>query len=163
MLSCKSQYLRDCEECLCLNFLSCVNNTSKFIKNKNNDTDDPEDCLLYEENDTAKTFEFVTIPSFVSVISCNTSESIYFIKIAEKNVAKENLRDRFAHEIFPRECYLKKFYLRKRRSKNVNIKKFSILNYDVYLTPDEIFEPFVEVSNDLTMNSDAYLKLLERM
>ena len=31
------------------------------------------------------------------------------------------------------------------------------------LIPDEISEPFVEISNDLTMNSDAYLKLLERM
>ena len=47
--------------------------------------------------------------------------------------------------------------------KNINIKNFSILNYDVYLTPDEIFEPFVEIPNDLTMNSDAYLKLLKRM
>ena len=40
---------------------------------------------------------------------------------------------------------------------------FSILNYDVYLTPDEIFEPFVKTSNDLTMSNNAYFKLLERM
>ena len=92
----------------------------------------------------------------------NTSEAIYFIKIAEKNVAKENLRDQFGYEIFPGECYLKGFYLQNSRSKNINIKKFSILNY-VYLNPDEIFESFVEISNDLTMNRDAYLKLLERM
>ena len=45
--------------------------------------------------------------------------------------------------------------------KNIKIKKFSILNYDVYLIPDEIFEPFVETSNNLTMNSDEYLKLWE--
>ena len=77
---------------------------------------------------------------------------------------KENLRDQFGHEIFPGECYLKGFYLQKSRSKNINIKKFSILNYDVYLTPDETFENFIEISDDLTMNnSDAYLILLERM
>ena len=77
---------------------------------------------------------------------------------------KENLRDRFGHEIFPGECYLKGFYLQKSRSKNINIKKFSILNYDVYLTPDETFENFIEISDDLTMNnSAAYLILLERM
>ena len=104
----------------------------------------------------------MTKTSLVAVISCNTSEHIYFIKIVEKNVAKENLRDRFGHKRFPGECYLKGFYLQKSRSKNTNIK-FSILNYDLYLTPDEIFEPFVEISDDLTMNSDAYLKLLERM
>ena len=33
----------------------------------------------------------------------------------------------------------------------------------MYLTPDEIFEPFVEISNDQAMNRDAYLKLLERI
>ena len=32
------EYLCDCEECLCLKFLSCIKNTSKFIKNKNNGT-----------------------------------------------------------------------------------------------------------------------------
>ena len=42
------KYLCDCEECLCLNFLSCVKNTSKIIENKNNDTDNLEDCLLGE-------------------------------------------------------------------------------------------------------------------
>ena len=55
------------------------------------------------------------------------------------------------------------FYLQKSRWKSININLFSILNYDVYLTPDEIFQPFVEISNYLTMNRDAYLKLLERM
>ena len=87
------KYSCDSEECLGLNFLSCVKNTSKFIKNKNNDTDDSEDCLLGEENDPTKTFEFVTIPSFVAVIFFNTSEPIYFMKIIEKNMANENLKD----------------------------------------------------------------------
>ena len=40
------EYLCDCDECLCLNFLSCVKNKSKFTKNKNNGIDDSEDCLL---------------------------------------------------------------------------------------------------------------------
>ena len=57
------------------------------------------------------------------------------------------------------DCYLKRFYLQRSRSKNINIKKISIINYGVYLTADEIFEPFVEISNDLTMNSVAYLKI----
>ena len=65
--------------------------TSKFIENKNNDIDDCEDCLLDEENDPTKIVEFVTLPSFEAMISCNTSEPIYFIKIADENVAKKNL------------------------------------------------------------------------
>ena len=98
----------------------------------------------------------------MTVKSCNTSEFIYFVKIAEKNVTKENLTD-LDMKYPPRECYLKGFYLKKGRSKNINIKYFSIINYDVYLTLDKIFEPFVEISNDLTMKSDVYLKLLERI
>ena len=77
-------------------------------------------------------------------------------------MAKENLRDRFGHQIFGRMLF-KWIYLQKSRSKNISIKKFSILNHDVYLTPGEIFEPFVEISNDLNINTDAYLNLLERM
>ena len=76
---------------------------------------------------------------------------------------KKNLRDRFGYQTFPGECYLKGFYLQKSSSKNINSKNSSVLNYDVYLIPDEIFEPFVKISIDLTMNSDLYLKLLQRM
>ena len=66
------EYLCDCEECLCLLFLSSIKNTSKFIENKNNGTDYSEYNLLDEENDPIKIFEFETIPSFVALISCNT-------------------------------------------------------------------------------------------
>ena len=78
-------------------------------------------------------------------------------------MAKENLRDRFGHQIYPGECYLRRFYLQESRSKKMGIIMFSVLKYDVYLTPDEIFEPFAEISNDLTINSDESLKLLEIM
>ena len=37
------EYLCDCEE-----FLSCIKSTSKFLENKNSDTDDSVDCLLNE-------------------------------------------------------------------------------------------------------------------
>ena len=95
-------------------------------------------------------------------MSCNISEPIFFIKEAEKNVAKENMRDRLGHEILPGERYLKGFYQQKSRSKNISIKKFFILSYDLCLTPEKIFDLFVEISNDPTMNGNAQLKLLEK-
>ena len=52
------------------------------------------------------------------------------------------MRDQFGHELFPGDCYLKGIYLQQSKLKNFNIKKFSILNYDEYLTPDEIFDLF---------------------
>ena len=69
---------------------------------------------------------------------------------------------KIGREIFTWECYLKRFYLHRNRWKNIN-KEFFIFNYNVYLTPDRFFELLFEIPNDLTMNSDAYLKLLERM
>ena len=44
--------------------------------------------LLDEEIDFTKTFEFVTIPSIATVISCNNSEPFYFIKVVE-NLSKK--------------------------------------------------------------------------
>ena len=60
------EYLCECEECLCLNFLSWFKNTSKIIKNKNKGTEDSEDYLLDQENDRTKIFEMAVTP-------CNTS------------------------------------------------------------------------------------------
>ena len=57
------EYLCGCDQRLCLNVLSCAKNTSKFIENKNNNVDDSEDCLLDEENDPIKIFEFDPIIS----------------------------------------------------------------------------------------------------
>ena len=78
-------------------------------------------------------------------------------------MAKESWRDQLRHEIFSVECYLTGFYLQKSRKKNIKIKNFSIFNYAVYLTPDKFFDPFVEISNDLSMNRDAFVKLLQKM
>ena len=100
------EYLFDCEERLCLNFLSFLTNTAKLIEYKNNDNDDSKDCWLDEEKYLTETFEFVTIPSFVALIPCNTSDPVHFIKIVDKNEAKENLREWFGHEIFPEESIL---------------------------------------------------------
>ena len=41
-------------------------------------------------------------------------------------------------------------------------KKFEILNYEVLIPPDEVFEIFVEVADDLTMSCRSYLALEER-
>ena len=36
-------------------------------------------------------------------------------------------------------------------------KKFEILTYEVLIPPDEVFEIFVEVADDLTMRCRSYL------
>ena len=68
------EYFFDCDECLCLNFLSCVKNTSNSMALES------EDCLLDEENDPTKIFGFGTISSFVTLISCTTENLIILLK-----------------------------------------------------------------------------------
>ena len=53
-------------------------------------------------------------------------------------------------------------YLKVVRSKNMLWKKSEILNYEILITPDEVFETFVEVADDLTMSCRSYLALKER-
>ena len=66
------------------------------------------------------------------------------------------------HRISKGELYLRGNYLKVVRSKNVRWKKFEILNYEVLILPDEVFETFVEVTDDLTMSCRSYLALKER-
>ena len=39
------------------------------------------------------------------------------------------------------------------------LKKFEILNYEVLIPPDEVFETFVEVADGFTMSYRSYLAL----
>ena len=52
-------------------------------------------------------------------------------------------------------------FLKVVKSKNILWKKLEILNYEVLIPPDEVFEVFVEVEDDLTMSCRSYLTLNE--
>ena len=60
------------------------------------------------------------------------------------------------------ELYLRGNYLKVVRSKNMLQEKFEILNYEVLIPPDEVFETFVEEADDLCMSCRSYLALKER-
>ena len=72
------------------------------------------------------------------------------------------MSDMYGHRISKGELYLRGNYLKVVRSKNVRWKKFEILNYEVLILPDEVFETFVEVTDDLTISCRSYLALKER-
>ena len=106
-------------------------------------------------------FEFVSIPSFVAVVSYNSCEPVYIIKVTEKDLAKEELKDRFGHVIYPGEPYLKDNYLKLSRSKNVARKNFIFVPADVLCQLDEVFN-FADIEDDLSMCKDSYLELISR-
>ena len=75
---------------------------------------------------------------------------------------KNEIHDRFGHTIFPEERYIKAKYLRSIRSKKQNYKQYSIMENYVFIKPDEVFEPFVEINQDLSIKNDVYMELVRK-
>ena len=68
----------------------------------------------------------------------------------------------YGHRILQGELYLRGNYFKVVRSKSILRKKFEILNYGVLIPPDEVFETFVQVADDLTMGCRPCLALNKR-
>ena len=72
------------------------------------------------------------------------------------------MSDIYRHRISKDKLYLCENNLKVVRSKNMLLKKFEILISKVMMAPDEAFETFVEVADDLTTSCPSYLALKER-
>ena len=135
-----------------------------YVKHLNQDPEISGDCELDEDNGDHRQqiYAFLEVPTFISVISYNSSEPVYIIKVVEKGEAKQQLNDRYGHVISPGELFLKASYLSAARSKKINQKQFNILKGDVYCSPDEVFEVFLEIDDNLSMAKNIYTSLLAR-
>ena len=117
--------------------------------------------MVDEDNDwQSRIYEFVSMPSYVSLLSSNSSDAVTFMIVEKKGQATEKLQDRYGHVILPGKLYLEGRYLHKSRSRHPNKKKFKVLDHTVYISPGEIFETFVEFDDDLTMGNESYSKYL---
>ena len=108
------------------------------------------------------TYKFTVIPSFVAVITFSLNEPVYIIKVTENDRAMQMMSDIYGYRISKGKLYLRENYLKVVRSKNMLLKKFEILISKVIMPPDEAFETFVEVVDDLTTSCPSYLALKER-
>ena len=72
------------------------------------------------------------------------------------------MSDMYRHRISKGGLNLRGDYLKVVRSKNMLWKKFEILNCEVLIPTDDVFETFVKVADDLTMSCRSYLTLTER-
>ena len=87
---------------------------------------------------------------------------MYIIKVTENDRAMQMMSDIYGYRISKGKLYLRENYLKVVRSKNMLLKKFEILISKVMMPPDEAFETFVEVADDLTTSCPSYLALKER-
>ena len=148
------EYLCDCEICLNLE----LSWWKKLVASVGEIGDDfLEECMVDEDDDRESRFyEYVSTPSYMSLLSCNASDLVYSAPVEKKSEATEKLQDRYGHVILPGELYFEVRYLQKSRSRHPSKKKSNVLGHTVYITPGEIFEIFVEFADDLTMGSDSY-------
>ena len=74
---------------------------------------------------TEQIFDFLDVPSFVSLFSGNQNEPLYFVKVTEKGTAQKDLTDPYGHSTGNGERFLKEFYLKLSRSKHISMKNFN--------------------------------------
>ena len=80
------------------------------------------------------------------------------MKVEKKGRATETMFDRYDHTIILSELFVKENYLKHTRSKKLNKKQLTIIDYDVMITPDEVFEAFLE-----NVSTDAYAALVGKL
>ena len=51
-------------------------------------------------------YEFIDVPTYVDLVSSNSNDPIYIIRVLEKGKVGEKLNDHFSLVIFPNEYYL---------------------------------------------------------
>ena len=71
-----------------------------FKKQDAADVDFPEDLEGFEDDECDKDidqnqqiFDFVDVPSFVSLLTGNPAEPLYFVKVTEKGIAIKDMKD----------------------------------------------------------------------
>ena len=98
----------------------------------------------------------------MTLLTDANAESLYFLKVIDKRIADGTLTDKWGHIISPGTRYFTCHYLKTVRSRNISCKKFEILPLVVYITPDEIQDTYVDISDDMLLNANTYNALIQK-
>ena len=94
------EVLCDCKSCLCFNFEKCTK--KKEVAQIHNSVENGDDFWLQDDENgenASKIFEFVEIPSYVALISDNSSEPFYFVKLEAKGIFEKIMTDTYGHTL----------------------------------------------------------------
>ena len=154
------EYLCSCNCCLQFNFKECLEGDAPLYddavcNDEYGDDEGEHDALKSEQ-----VFDFLHVPSFITLFSGNQNEPLYFVNVTEKGTAHEDLSDSYGHYITSGEKYLKGFYLKMSRSKKIDKKKFQILPTPIVFAPDEVFDTYVDISDDLHLDVQSFKLLM---
>ena len=94
------EFLCDCESCLTFNFEKCT--IKEEVAQIHNSVKNAHDSWLEDDENGEKAsqvFEFVEIPSYVALISDNSSEPFYFVKVEAKEIFEKIMTDTYGHTL----------------------------------------------------------------
>ena len=106
--------------------------------------------------------EFVTVPSFITLYTESTIEHLYFVKLAGKGVSEKDMSDPYGHFIEKGEKYFEGLYLKLARSRNADVKQFTALPTKIIISPDEIYDSYVEFNDQLELDAKIYNSLNQK-
>ena len=155
------EYLCDCNHCFNFKFECCEE--SKYEGSSEVITDD--DLFADEDEELNKEeqiFDFVEVPSYVTLFTGVNTEPLYFLKVKEKGVSDGTITDTWGHVVLPGARYFKGNYLKPVRSRNMSFKKFDILPLDVVITPEEIFDTYVDINENMLLGINLYNSLIQK-
>ena len=89
-------------------------------------------------------------------------EPLYFVFVEEKGVADKLLKDSYDHTIDVGARYFKVNYLKLTRSKHPICKQFQDIQQQVIFPPDEIYETYVDINEQLQININVYNGLVNK-
>ena len=78
-------------------------------------------------------------------------------------MAESRLSDTYRHTILPGEKYFKGHYLKIGRLRIIFMKQLAVLPGDMYLSPDEIYNTYVDVNTNLQLDINIYYSLLYKL
>ena len=107
-------------------------------------------------------FEFVIVPVFLAFASGDPNEPVYFLKVEDKGEAKNEISDEYGHKILGGDLFLRGNYLQITRSRSSKLHKFKVLPGEVLVEASEVFEIFVDISDDLTLDKEEFRELVDR-
>ena len=71
-----------------------------------------------------------------------------------------DISDSYGHFVAKGERYFQGYYLKLCRSKDINVKKFTILPAKIAVTPDEVNDTYVDINDDLEIDCNIYNMLI---
>ena len=74
----------------------------------------------------------------------------------------ENIKDPYGHLFLCWWIIFQGNYLKPTRSRNTSHKKFQILRTSILFPPDEIYDTYLEIDDDLQLNVNIYFALLTK-